>query len=95
MLFGIDVIDAAAITATVPLSMAERWAAPSMPRARPDTTTKPASAEAATDAFGHLVPPREALREPTMATVVVPTGRAIRRDGDDGGRRGDLSEIGG
>ena len=59
-----------AITPTVaPLDNAPRWAAPSIPRARPETTASPASASAAAKSRDSFTAAAEALRAPTMATV--------------------------
>ena len=44
-----------------------RWAAPSIPRARPETTTKPASPSAAAKSRASLTAAAETLRAPTMA----------------------------
>ena len=61
-----------AITATVPPSSAPLCAAVSMPRARPETTTMPASARSAAIFRAIRMPSDEAFRAPTIAT----SGRA-------------------
>src|SRR5215470_10227467 len=56
-------------TATVPVAMLARCAAASMPRASPDTTTRPAAPRSRASFSAILTPAAEALREPTMAII--------------------------
>ena len=58
-----------ASTATVPVASVALWPRASMPRARPDTTTNPASPSARASRSVKVRPDAEALREPTMATI--------------------------
>ena len=60
-----------AMTAMVPPLLADRaprWAAVSMPRARPDTTVQPACASSRAQPSAMRMAAAEALRAPTIAT---------------------------
>src|SRR5438067_6002030 len=58
-----------ATTATVPTASAASWAAESMPRARPDTTTMPAKPKSRANMSANLRASALALRAPTMAII--------------------------
>ena len=58
-----------ATTATVPTASAASWAAESMPRARPETTTSPAKPSSRARVSANLRASALALRAPTMATI--------------------------
>src|SRR5665213_2853422 len=66
-----------------PAARAPEWAAASIPRARPDTTTTPASASPRPKSDATRVPYRVADRVPTTATA----GRASSTDGSPDAHR--------
>jgi hypothetical protein len=63
-----------AMTAIVPLASAPACAAASMPRAKPETTTRPSPARSCASVRAKRIAPADALRAPTIATA----GRASR-----------------
>jgi len=77
------------MTAMVPLGSAARCAAVSMPRASPETTTKPAVPRSCAKARAMRVPSDEALRAPTSAII----GRRNRAGSPSSHKSGGASEI--
>ena len=69
-----------ATTAIVPLSSAPSWAALSIPRARPDTTTRSRWPRSWARPRAKRHAAAEALRAPTIATAVGRAGRIALRD---------------
>ena len=69
MLGRIDAIVSAGEQAIVPFVRLAPCAAASIPRARPETMAKPASARSRASFCVNFKPAPEALREPTIATI--------------------------
>src|SRR5262249_11956747 len=74
-----------ASTATVPVARLARWAAPSMPRASPETTAKPAAPRSRASRSAKRRPAADALRAPTSATVGRLSAAALPRTAKSGG----------
>ena len=75
----------------VPVARLARCAAASMPRARPETTPKPASPRSRASRSANLTPAAEALRAPTMATQERVEHGALPAHGDQ--RRGVVDHL--
>jgi hypothetical protein len=69
----------------VPVARLALCAAASIPRASPDTTTKPASPSSRAIICVNLSPAPEALREPTVATIGRASAAALPRIVRSGG----------
>jgi hypothetical protein len=91
----IDAIVPPASTATVPFATLARCAPASMPRARPETTTNPASPRPRASRPAILMPAAEALRAPTMATHGFVSTEASPRTAISGGASSIAASRGG
>src|SRR5262249_43936174 len=86
----------------VPAERLARWAAASIPRARPEATTNPAAPRWCASACASFWPAADALRDPTIATIgrtrAAPLPRTASSGGGAamaGGRCGDFGSPGG
>ena len=77
MLRRINAVLAAGEHGDVPVARLAACAAASMPRAKPETMAKPASPSSRAIRCVNFNPAPEALREPTMATIVMDSARDI------------------
>src|SRR6516164_43082 len=69
----------------VPVARLARWAAASMPRARPETTAKPAAPRSRASRSAKRRPAAEALRAPTTATAGRRSAAVLPRTARSGG----------